>query len=169
MGHPPKEPLVKKFIICLTSSIVLMSLSATLALAGDVLLTVTDATNPSFKKEYDLKALEALGIAKFTTTTSWTDGDVTFEGVKISDLLASEKLSGTTLKASAINDYSVDVPVNDAEKYPVMIAYRMNGKEMDVRDKGPLWIVYPRADYPELMEEQHNFKWVWQLNAIEIR
>jgi hypothetical protein len=139
------------------------------AQAGDIVLKLTSKANPSFTKTYDLDQLETLGLTKFVTTTSWTDGETSFEGVKLSDLLAANNLTGSVLKATAINDYAADIPFGDTEKYPVMIATKMDGKRMAVRDKGPLWIVYPRRDFPELMDEGHNFKWIWQLSSIEVR
>lgn len=139
------------------------------ALAGDIVLTLTSKADPSFKKDYDLAALEAVGLSTFTTTTSWTDGDVVFTGVKIADLLASANLPAGSLQAAAINDYAIEIPAEDLAKYPVMIATKMNGERMAVRDKGPLWIVYPRTDFPELMDESHNGKWIWQLVSLEVR
>ena len=32
----------------------------------------------------------------------------------------------------------------------MLVALRIDGRQLDVRDKGPLWIVCPRSDYPEL-------------------
>jgi hypothetical protein len=34
---------------------------------------------------------------------------------------------------------------------------------------GPIWIVYPRDDFPELQLETVNARWVWQLTEIEVR
>ena len=48
-------------------------------------------------------------------------------------------------------------------------AFRQNGAVLTVRDKGPLWIVFPRDDYPELNDPRVDLQWVWQLRAIEIR
>jgi hypothetical protein len=139
------------------------------AFAGETVLTIVSKSDPTFSKKYDMEALEALGLSTFSTTTTWTDGDVLFEGVKLSTLLDDVKLEGSTLHVIAVNDYAVDIPRSDASDYPVMIATRMNGERMSLRDKGPLWIVYPRNDFPELMDEAHNFKWVWQLGSIEVR
>jgi hypothetical protein len=55
------------------------------------------------------------------------------------------------LRAKAINDYAIDIPLSDAVQGGPIVAYRLDGDTMSVRDKGPLWIVYPydaNADYP---------------------
>jgi hypothetical protein len=44
----------------------------------------------------------------------------------------------------------------------------MNGKQMEVSDKGPIWIVYPRKDHPELQDSKFNDRWVWQLKEMRV-
>jgi hypothetical protein len=39
---------------------------------------------------------------------------------------------------------------------------------MTMRDKGPLWIVYPRDDYSVLHDARYDSRWVWQLNKLHI-
>jgi hypothetical protein len=147
----------------------IMAALTSISAAGETVLTLTSKANAKFVKTYDMEGLEALGLSKIITTTSWTDGPITFEGVKLVDVLAASKLEGGELHATAINDYAVDIPMSDAAKYPVIIATKMNGERMSVRDKGPLWVIYPRDDFAELMDETHNFKWIWQLTSIEVR
>ncbi|MFQ1877342.1 hypothetical protein ACK36J_07910 [Aeromonas veronii] len=38
---------------------------------------------------------------------------------------------------------------------------------MTLRNKGPLWIIYPLSDHPELNKELYHSRMVWQLTAIE--
>lgn len=42
------------------------------------------------------------------------------------------------------------IPIADFEKLNVILAYRRDGKAMPVRDKGPLWIMYPFDDNPAI-------------------
>ena len=75
-------------------------------------------------------------------------------------------LAAPKLALTSLNDYSVDVPAEDAEKYDVIVAYKQNGEYMRVRDKGPFWLVYPLDQYPELQNEQTATKMIWQMKAI---
>jgi hypothetical protein len=43
----------------------------------------------------------------------------------------------------------------------------MNGQEL-ARDRAPIWIVYPRDDFPELQDEKVNTRWVWQLSSLTV-
>ena len=51
----------------------------------------------------------------------------------------------------------------------VLLAYRMNGELMRVRDKGPLWIVYPQDQFPELRSKEIQSKWVWQIKELRVK
>ncbi|WP_282604555.1 molybdopterin-dependent oxidoreductase [Pelagibius sp. Alg239-R121] len=117
----------------------------------------------------DRSMLEGLGITKIETSTDWTDGIQSFEGPLVSDLLERLGASGTTILATAANDYTVEIPVSDFLRYPVILAMEMNGKRLTLRDKGPIWIVYPRDQYPELDDPLINGRWIWQLKRLEIR
>ncbi len=139
---------------------------------GRVLLTVTGAielTNTQGKAEFDRDMLRRLGTAKLRTSTSWTDGTTVFEGVLASDVLSAVGARGTVATATALNDYSIEIPVADFERYGVLFALSMNGVELTVRDKGPIWVVYPRDDHPELRNPKVDAKWIWQLANIDIK
>ena len=69
----------------------------------------------------------------------------------------------------ALNDYEVEIPTQDFYRYPVVLAFEMNGKTLTPRDKGPLWIVYPRDDYSELDGLDTDRKMIWQLVELQIR
>jgi hypothetical protein len=119
---------------------------------------------------FDIPTLERLGLIRFTTPTAWTDGLVTFEGVLLSRLLEVLAVpdSVTALAMTALNDYQVTIPVGDVRTWPVIIALKRNGQYMSVRNKGPLWVVYPRHAFPELAQAKYNAKWIWHLKEIVI-
>ncbi|VTR27376.1 Uncharacterised protein [Serratia fonticola] len=43
----------------------------------------------------------------------------------------------------ALNDYYIDVPISDVAKYNMILAYKMGGEMLKVRDFGPLFLIYP--------------------------
>jgi len=139
---------------------------------GAVLLTVTgriSQTTSDNRAEFDRASLESLGSHQSRTSTAWTDGVSIFEGPLLCDLLSRVGATGTTLLAKALNDYSVEIPIDDCRRYPVILALRRDGHELQRRDKGPIWIVYPRDDYPELRSEQVNTRWIWQLDRLDVQ
>lgn len=138
---------------------------------GEVVLTVSGligTTNGDGTATFDMAMLEALPVTEFVTATIWTDGPQTFTGVSLHDLLAAVDASGGNVHATAINDYAVDIPAADAVAGGPIVAYRLNGETMSVRDKGPLWIIYPFDLVPEYQSEVTYSRSIWQLDRIEI-
>jgi hypothetical protein len=139
---------------------------------GPVLLTISGRIahmSAPGRAEFDRAALKAFPQHTVRTTTVWTDGVGTFEGPLLCDLLDRVGADGKTLFAQAINDYAVEIPADDCRKYPVVLALTLDGRELHRRDKGPIWVVYPRDDHAELRTEQVNTRWVWQLDRLEVR
>ena len=72
---------------------------------------------------------------------------------------------GSTALAIAANDYRIEIPVSDFAKYDVMLAMRINGEELTLRTKGPIWLIYPES--VDLPESERAERMIWQL--IELR
>jgi hypothetical protein len=137
-----------------------------------VILAVTGAlanADGSGRIEFDRTALERLGLSKLITWTPWTEGEVEFEGVLARRLMEAVGARGSEVEVRALNDYGEVIPLDDFDKYDVLLAMRMNGRLMKVRDKGPLWIVYPWSEHSELDDFATREKSVWQLNALHVR
>lgn len=138
---------------------------------GDVVLVVRGAisnTNENDEARFDLDMLKALPRTGFETTTIWTEGKHLFEGVSLKDLLQAVGARGRVLETAAINDYVVEVPVSDAVQGGPIIAYAMNGEPMSVREKGPLWLVYPYDAKAEYRSEITYSRSIWQLVAVDV-
>lgn len=137
---------------------------------GDVILTVTGAittTNDGDSARFDLGMLEALEDRTIETATIWTESIKLFQGVSLSTLVETLGIEGDTLRATAINDYTVEIPLSDAVEGGPIIAYRMDGDVMSVRNKGPLWIVYPYDGNADYRTEVIYSRSIWQLDRIE--
>jgi hypothetical protein len=126
-------------------------------------------TNSATGAVFDIASLEAIGLTRIRTQTKWTQGVSVFEGVLLRDLLDHVGASGTEIHAVALNDYKVTIPIADFRTYDVILAFRRDGAPMPVREKGPLWIMYPFDDVPLLRTDVFQTRSVWQLKAIEVR
>jgi hypothetical protein len=118
---------------------------------------------------FDMPSIEALPARGVRTRTPWTYGVVEFVGVPLADLLRAVGAKGQTLHMAALNDYAVDVPTADAVKDGPIVAYRMNSRPMSVREKGPLWIIYPYDDKSQYQSERYYSRSIWQLTSIDVR
>ena len=112
--------------------------------------------------------LEALAHEEFETTTIWTEGLQHFAGVPLKLLLDTLGVSEGELSATAINDYAISLPVSEALIEGPLIAYERNGRPMSVRDKGPLWLVYPYDHNREFQTKVIYSRSIWQLDRIAV-
>jgi len=119
-------------------------------------------------KVFTFEELEALPQTTFETETIWTDGDQEFTGVSLAALLREADVDGETLRMTALNDYAVEMPMDEiGDEFPI-VAIRLNGDTISVRDKGPFWIVYPFDSAPEYQTETTFSRSVWQLKALTV-
>lgn len=153
----------------------LPSLAAAMGLppaSGPVVLTVTGdiaRTNAGPAAEFDLAMLEALATRETVTQTPWYDGIRSFSGPLMSAVMEAVGARGEALRVIAINDYAVDIPVTDGMDWPVIFATRIDGRPLSVRDKGPLFVIYPFDEQPDLYNEMYFGRSVWQVTRVEVR
>jgi hypothetical protein len=112
--------------------------------------------------------LEALPQQSFTTRTPWYKEGRKFTGPLLRDVLAAAGAGGKTLKAMALNDYKVELPQEDTLTYGVVLARLMDDAPMPVRDKGPLFIIYPFDTDATLRSERYYSRSAWQLKSIDV-
>lgn len=118
-------------------------------------------------RTFTLSQLQALGVSRLATSTPWTDGVPEFEGILARHVMAELGwVTSSHVTALALNDYRADIPISDFYDYDVLFAWSMNDAKLTRRDKGPLWIVYPRDAVPQLREERYEHRWVWQLSRL---
>jgi hypothetical protein len=145
--------------------------SALSAPTGPIVLTMTGRiarTNAPGAARFDRAMLAALPQGSFAGETPWTKGRVAFAGPLGAALLDHVGAEGTVLKVVALNEYASEVPVEDFRKHPVILATHRNGAEMAVRDRGPLWIIYPMDRVPALRNAEVYHRSVWQVRDIEV-
>ena len=118
---------------------------------------------------FDMEMLKALPVAQLETTTAVTDGVRRFDGFLMRDLLAHVGAHGTTVTIRALNDYVIDVGIEEFDQFDVVVAYEMDGEPLLPSDKGPLWLVYPRDQHPVLQDIRFDYRWVWQLRWLDIQ
>jgi hypothetical protein len=71
--------------------------------------------------------------------------------------------------AEALNDYSVDVPIEDGLKHGALVVYLFDGQPMLPSDRGPVWILYPFSGRPETQTETFYQRAVWNLYSMTVR
>jgi hypothetical protein len=137
---------------------------------GPVVLTVSgkiERTNSNGAALFEMEMLEALGKASFATRSELSEVPQLFEGIPLRALLERVGAQGKSLRASALNDYVAVIPMEDLEFEP-LLATKVDGRVLTIRDKGPLWIAYPRDRHKVLQDARYDARWVWQLNKLRV-
>jgi hypothetical protein len=136
---------------------------------GKVILTLSgkiDKTNAPGKAEFDMAMLEALPQHSFTTSTPWFKTPRKFTGPLLRDVLDAVGAKGSKLRAVALNDYKVDLPADDTRQWGVVLARLLDDAPMPVREKGPLFIIYPFDEDTTLRSERYYSRCAWQLKSL---
>ncbi|MBO9398867.1 molybdopterin-dependent oxidoreductase [Shimia sp. R9_2] len=133
---------------------------------GATILTVTGDLSHGEQVTFDRDQLKEIGWETITTESPFLEGEQTFTGTPMSALLRYLDIETGTFVAFALNDYSIEIPLSDARKYQVLLALEHNGQAMRVRDRGPIWIIYPttKSDSLDVNAER---RMVWQLKQLD--
>lgn len=141
--------------------------------AGELLTvtgSITEYTDSRAKhyvfSESDFRALPQHTIH---TSTSWTPASA-FAGPRLSDVLSKVGARGSQVEVLTLDDYSYTISIEEATRYGAILAMTMNGQRLQVSDFGPLFLIYPRDQYPkELLTPVAEAKFIWQIKELIVK
>ncbi|BCG07129.1 putative pterin-binding protein [Serratia marcescens] len=112
--------------------------------------------------------MDALPKTSITTSTAWTPKEK-FTGTSFKDILTEVGITGKIVRVHALNDYWVDIPMSDVDKYNIILASKRNDTPLKVRDFGPYFVIYPLDEhYEELNKPIFYSRFVWQVEHITV-
>lgn len=163
--------IFRAFVV--TAGLALLSVHAIALEApeGPVILVVSGKVgqaNVGDEAHFDKAMLEALAQHETITHTPWYDGPVRFSGPLGRAILEAVGAEGESMRVVALNEYASTIPVSDFENYDVIFAMQANGQALRVRDQGPLFVIYPFDEHPELLNEEVLMRSVWQVARIDV-
>lgn len=139
-----------------------------LTIQGRLLRTNAHHSQGMAVADLDMAMLERLEQVSFTTQTPWYSRARRFTGPLLRDVLALAGARGETLRLVALNNYRVDMPMQDCQRWDVIVARLLDDQPMAVRDKGPLFVIYPFDSQAELRRAAYYSRSAWQLRTIEV-
>ena len=167
----PFRPLRRRLFIAAWATLVGSAAVALEPPQGKVVLTVSGQVGEAragSAVDFDMAMLAALPQHQIRTTTPWHAEPRVYSGPLLRDVLAAAGAKGDQLKAVALNRYKVDIPRADAQRWPVIVARLVDGQPMAIRDKGPLFVIYPFDSDAGLRSERYYSRSAWQLRGIEV-
>ncbi|OJA07480.1 oxidoreductase [Halomonas sp. QHL1] len=162
------------FVVCIVAAGLALLSTHAIALEppkGTVILVVSGKvgqTNVGDEAHFDKAMLEALEQHETITHTPWYDGEVSFSGPLGRAILEAAGAEGESMRVVALNEYASTIPVSDFENYDMIFAMQANGQALRVRDQGPLFVIYPFDQHPELLNEEILMRSVWQVARIDV-
>lgn len=164
-----------RFLVTLVLVCLLPTSTAWAALAipqGPVILTISgdiEHANVGDEAHFDYEMLRELSMHEITTHTPWTEGRGRFEGPLARIVMEAVGARGQHLRITALDGYAADVPLSDFHDYDVILALKRNGNLLQIRDLGPVLVLYPFDDHPKLHTETIRFRSVWQVARIHVK
>jgi len=134
--------------------------------AAHALAETLEVSGPNGTHSFTQASLLELGGDQLITQTPWTDGQLTFSGVPLKQVLAEAGIEVGQVSAEALNGYSVDIPVAAAVEAGAFVASHLDGKPMRVKDKGPYWIIFPWSSNADLDNREVRAWSIWQLKRL---
>ena len=168
MKHTPLIPLAITNVARLAFVIAALAVLPVSAVADSV-FTVVKKGSDMGDQTYSLDDLDKLTQVTVLTSNDFVDGPTRFEGPLARDVIS--RIGGAdTGKARLIaaNDYEIMVDISEFFTYDVVLATRENGELLSRRTKGPIWLIYPMSDHPELQDASFNARLIWQLVRMEL-
>lgn len=117
---------------------------------------------------FDMPALDALPQTSFSTKTPWTP-ERKFSGVLLKTLMDQLGGEGTTAVSYALNDYVIEIPLQNMTDDGPLLATRMDGALMPVQKFGPIFVVYRFDTHAEWRNNAIYSRCIWQLQKMVIR
>lgn len=156
-------------------AIFLFAVAHSVAAHAETVLTITGNSLVGERKtvELSMQDLTSLPQAKLLSMNDFVEKETVFEGPLLRDALAGFSFDrDTVVRATAANDYFVDIPANEILDYRVILAVLMDGKGMSLRDKGPIWVIYPMEEFTDDTTPSTsvvNNRLIWQLISLDVR
>jgi len=124
-------------------------------------------TNSAGALSFDMATIDRLPTIDVTLYEPFLKRRVTYRGVLLSDILSLAKMTAgaKSLHMTALDDFVMDINVDQLGANDLVVATREEGKLMPVAKGGPTRIVFP--DGASVGKDTE--KWIWSLKTVEVR
>lgn len=163
-----------KSVVTRRSLVSMMASLPAFALIGQAVRADADETILSVRlndaeAQFTDATLSDLPQVSFSTTTLWTQGQINFAGPTLQSVLEATGAiqDVATIRLTALNDYSITMETSLIGPTAPIVANRIDGAPFSVRDKGPLWVMFPFDLDIRYRSESFYALSIWQLSHIE--
>ncbi len=186
-GDHPAHPLPRRRVLATGAALAAAALAAPLPLRalgqevtagaalplpeGPTILTVRgriQTRNTPDAAVFDDAMLGELPQRSFRTSTIWTPQRFEFSGPALRDVIERVGGHGPRLIAEAANRYRIGFDLDMLEAGAPIVARRIEGRPFGLRERGPLWIMFPFDSTPRFRTEQVYAQCIWHLVSLTL-
>ncbi|WP_413205107.1 molybdopterin-dependent oxidoreductase [Rhodospirillum sp. A1_3_36] len=115
----------------------------------------------------DMSELASFPQTEITTSTPWTEA-ATYSGPLLQNVLQHLGLSIEAITAIGADGYRAGFSWAEGGKYQPILAIARNGAPLPFREQGPIWLLFPFNDQPDIQSDPWYFRAVWQVVRLEV-
>jgi hypothetical protein len=93
-----------------------------------------------------------------------------FRGIPVSTLLKQLAIATDVREVTFVcfDGYQVTIAVKDLLTYPITLAIARNGKPIPRAQGGPIYLIFPYTQYPELKKKYNELSWAFYVSHMII-
>lgn len=139
--------------------------------SGNKKVYLTGKINNTTPKYITPKQLDKLfSSLKFNTFNPWEKQKDYYEGIFLNEFIKKYgKKDVKEVKIKALDDYEITFSKELYENERILLSYKVNGKYISIREKGPMRIVFVDYDASKKKYELNLPKWLWMIRSIEFK
>lgn len=116
---------------------------------------------------FDYAMLAKLPQTHYVTDTPYTNEPHTYQGPTLAHIARLAGIEGKKLTATALNNYSTALDHYALEH--AILAINRDGQPMRIRNKGPIWVMFPLDQQTALDVPDIHQQMIWQLRSISAK
>ena len=131
----------------------------------------SESTQPTQLGWAELQALPQTEVHTISPHQTGIKGTVYhYRGVAVSELLKHHGVAKTAQQVTfvAYDGFRSTVSVKDLMNYPILIATERNGRPIPRGEGGPILLVFPYSEHPELASRYPDRWWVFYVNHLVV-
>ncbi len=102
-----------------------------------------------------------------TIDDPWMGDGLKYKGMLLSKFIevVGAEADASTISLIATDGKGIDIPIEDAKQWEIMLVHWADGKVLDEKTGGPVKIAFPK----EAREKYKDEQWMWWLTTAKIK
>lgn len=159
----------RNILLLMTFITIILTVAFSQAFAARIpKIKLSGQLNADVPKVVTVADLEKLKLTTYKSYNPFLKTDEVFTGVLLGDLASHFATPSTNaITLTAIDGYAVTVYKDEWIRFNVLLATRVGGKHIEVKDSGPARIVFASEGISKEDQRKYVRKWVWLIHKIK--